>query len=203
MGKYLSIYLSCIYHLSIHLSQCLFSPFRRERVDSKNHIFKTLSLCSYVIHKSFSFRPNIRIGKEILLDKEGDVKCLIVLLVMTFQELLKVTETCICTHVHTHTRTWTIFNWFSNYLEAVGEIQSFIHSSIRTLLKHASCCSRGTKSVQFVWLARLGGHHRQESFNYITKNKNEENWASNILLLVHFLITHRMLTVSSVSGRET
>lgn len=62
--------------------------FQRITSKKKNHIFKVLSLC--LTHKSLSLYPRIRMEKGILLDKKGEVKCLIVVLVMNFQwDLLK------------------------------------------------------------------------------------------------------------------
>lgn len=56
----------------------------------KESPLQELPLWAHLIYKSLSLRPNTRIAKGILLDKEVQVKCLIPLLVKKFQwELLK------------------------------------------------------------------------------------------------------------------
>ena len=149
--------------------------FKESHLKKKNHIFKVHSLC--LTHKSLSLYPHIRMEKGILLDKKGEVKCLIVVLVMNFQwDLLK-------SHQDTHS--------------TVDETSAFIHNTCQLLFP------RDLK-VQFCWGARLRGHHRQVSFNYIDKKLGKVNWISNPLLLAQFLSLLRMVTVSWVSsGRET
>ena len=141
--------------------------FKESHLKKKNHIFKVLSLC--LTHKSLSLYPHIRMEKGILLDKKGEVKCLIVVLVMNFQ--------------------WDLLKSQQDTHSTVDETSAFIHNTCQLLFL------RDLK-VQFCWDARLRGHHRQVSFNYIDKKLGKVNWISNPLLLAQFLSLLRMVIVS-------
>lgn len=54
---------------------------------------------------------------------------------------------------------------------------------------------KGLLRVQFSSLVKLRGHYIEMSFNLIVKHL-EENWTSNPLLLVQFLIIRRIVIVS-------
>lgn len=108
-------------------------------------------------------------GKGNITGQERGSQCLIVVLVMNFQwDLLK-------SHQETH--------------NTVDETQAFIHNTCQLLFP------RDLK-VQFCWGARLRGHHRQASFNYIAKKLGKVNWIANPWLVVQFLSLLRMVIVS-------
>lgn len=92
---------------------------------------------------------------------------------------------------------WDLLKSHQETHNTVDETQAFIHNTCQLLFP------RDLK-VQFCWGARLRGHHRQASFNYIAKKLGKVNWIANPWLVVQFLSLLRMVIVSWVSsGRQT